>query len=78
MFRDETPPFGNPDIDRKREMKPDTGLRRRAATRRSVALQRVLGTSSLSPAQRGRDVREDCFDHVRIVLDAERVRHGQQ
>src|SRR4029079_5030037 len=34
--------------------------------------------STLPPAQAGRDVREDWFNHRRVVFDAERVRHGQQ
>src|SRR5512146_1629092 len=33
---------------------------------------------SLSPAQSGCDVREDRFDHVRVVFDAERVGDGQK
>ena len=31
-----------------------------------------------SPTQSGRDVRQDGRDHVRIVFDAELIRHGQQ
>ena len=31
-----------------------------------------------SPTQSGRDVRQDGLDHVRIVFDAELIRHGQQ
>jgi len=35
-------------------------------------------TSQLSPAECGCDVRQDRFDDVGVVLDTERVRHGQQ
>ena len=38
----------------------------------------LISSRASAPAQRGRDVRKDRFDHVGIVFDAERVRHGQK
>ena len=34
--------------------------------------------SRLSPTQSRRDVREDRFDHVRVVFDAERIGNSEQ
>src|SRR4051812_33757957 len=53
---------------------------------RSLRMQPSIGItiydsangSSSSPAESRRDVCEDRLDHVRVVLDAERVRNGQQ
>ena len=36
------------------------------------------GPIGSAPAQRRRDMRQDAFQHVRIVIDAQLVWHGQQ
>src|SRR5687768_4826406 len=60
-----------------------SGPQRWSSCKRSTQLRSPDGLGSgtyLSspPAESGRDVRQDCLDHVSVVFDPELVRHGEQ